>query len=135
MLLAGPCCRVEIRRVAFSCQGRGPIIRPRARLAEETDVSKTRSKGKVMKRIALVLLAMAAVLATSGCGSLARPNWFHPGPAVYQQARAEQFDPYPENEPGPAIVGGRPLEYEKPIAEPLRARGPQNGMHGSQWLP
>lgn len=57
-----------------------------------------------------------------GCCGLAPPHLQYPGPAGYQQARAQVFDPYPENEPGPAIEGGRPLEYAKPIAEVERAR-------------
>ena len=50
---------------------------------------------------------------------------FNPGPAEHQQSQAEQFDPYPENEPGPELVGARPMEYDKPLAEVKRAR----------WLP
>ena len=70
------------------------------------------------------LLLAVAVLATgtTGCSSVSRPNWFHPGPALVQQSRAEQFDPYPENEPGPRIVGSRPREYQKPVPEALRAQ-------------
>lgn len=57
-----------------------------------------------------------------GCCGLAPPNLHYPGPASFQQARAQVFDPYPENEPGPRIEGGRPLEYERPVAEVERAR-------------
>ena len=65
-----------------------------------------------------------AVLITglAGCQGLAPPSVLHPGPAEYQQRRAQRFDPYPENEPGPEIVGARPLEYGKPPAEVQRAR-------------
>ena len=80
-----------------------------------------------------ILIVTVATLAT-GCGSLARPNWLHPGPTAYQQSMAQQYDPYPENEPGPAMTGVRPRGYEKPIAEPLRAR-PQENASGSRWLP
>ena len=45
-----------------------------------------------------------------GCRGVSPPNWSHPGTAVYQQSQAEQFDPYPENEIGPQIVGARPRE-------------------------
>ena len=58
----------------------------------------------------------------AGCSSIARPSLAHPGSAPVQQTRAVRFDPYPENEPGPVMVGVRPREYEKPIAEPSRAR-------------
>jgi hypothetical protein len=50
------------------------------------------------------------------------PNFFNPGPARDQQMRAQRFDPYPENDVGPEVVGGRPLGYQKPIPEPSRAR-------------
>ena len=63
------------------------------------------------------LLAMMA-----GCQSLAPPNWGHPGTAETQQKRAEQFDPYPENDIGPMIVGARPLDYQSPRPEVQRAR-------------
>lgn len=69
-------------------------------------------------------LLLAALL--TGCGWLPRVNWCHPGPAPYQQARARQFDPYPENDLGPPVVGGRPLSFGKPRAEPTRARRQSN---------
>ncbi|MFC1596664.1 hypothetical protein ACFL5Q_01825 [Planctomycetota bacterium] len=75
-----------------------------------------------MARSYSVLLAAFLVIGFLGCQSVSRPDWLHPGPAAYQQSRAEQYDPFPENEPGPAIIGARPREYEKPVAEPLRAR-------------
>jgi len=72
----------------------------------------------------------------SGCQSLAPPTIFHPGTADYQQARAERFDPYPENEPGPRIMGSRPPGYERPMAEVDRARQPSPPpWYRSGWLP
>jgi hypothetical protein len=50
-------------------------------------------------------------------GCLAKPNLVHPGSEANQQARARVFEPYPENEPGPPIAGGRPREYQQPTAE------------------
>jgi hypothetical protein len=78
-----------------------------------------------MPRLFSLLLVAALVLGVAGCQSVSRPSWFHPGPAAYQQSSAERFDPYPENEPAPEIVGARPREFQKPPAEPSRAR----------WLP
>lgn len=80
-----------------------------------------------MKHYVSLALCAVMVLAASGCSSqtIARPNWLNPGPAAYQQGRAHRFDPYPENDTGPAIAGGRPMEYDRPPAEPSRAR----------WLP
>jgi hypothetical protein len=45
------------------------------------------------------------------------PNVVNPGSESYQQARARVFEPYPENEPGPPIVGGRPREYQNEVPE------------------
>jgi hypothetical protein len=69
-------------------------------------------------KCAVVSLALAAL---TGC-ALPPPQFSAPGPAVYQQKRAQLFDPYPENDVGPPVVGGRPQSYENPIAEPSRAR-------------
>ncbi|NQT15499.1 MAG: membrane or secreted protein [Planctomycetes bacterium] len=75
-----------------------------------------------MARSCFSLLAAILVMGSVGCKSVSPPDWFHPGPAASQQSRAERYDPYPENEPGPTIVGARPREYQKPPAEPSRAR-------------
>ena len=87
-----------------------------------------------MNRLWLVVFAMVLPLGLAGCRGLARPNWFYPGTAERQQAQAEQFDPYPENEPGPEIVGARPLEYEKPVAEVRRVQ-PSFDPLRARWLP
>jgi hypothetical protein len=59
-----------------------------------------------------------------GCQGLAMPSLDNPGTIAEQESRAIRFDPFVENDIGPPIVGGRPRDYEKPIAEPLRARWP-----------
>jgi hypothetical protein len=46
----------------------------------------------------------------------------HPGPAAYQRAEAIQHDPYPLDDVGPEIVGGRPREYQIPLNEVERSR-------------
>lgn len=38
----------------------------------------------------------------------------------FQQRQAEAFDPYPQTELGPEVVGGRPRDFDKPRAEPVR---------------
>lgn len=67
----------------------------------------------------LLVLAMAGL---SGCARVATPDWGNPGTADAQQRRAERFDPYPDPDAGPGDLGVRPREFEKPLAEPLRAR-------------
>jgi hypothetical protein len=73
----------------------------------------------------LSMIALSAVLPAC-CGCLAVPNLSHPGTEAHQQARAQVFEPYPENEPGPPIVGARPREYQDPRAEVLRVQ-PRQG--------
>jgi hypothetical protein len=70
-------------------------------------------------RLAAALLLLVACW---GCSSIAMPDWAHPGSAEVQRRRALQYDPYLESEPGPAIPGVRPREYDKPPPEPSRAR-------------
>ena len=74
-----------------------------------------------MPKFGCLILAAALMLGAAGCRGMG-PDWLHPGPAEFQQSRAERFDPYPENETGPQIVGARPREYQKPATEPSRAR-------------
>ena len=50
------------------------------------------------------------------------PNWYSPGPVPYQRAEAIRHDPYPLNDVGPEIEGGRPREYQQPVNEVERAR-------------
>jgi len=57
-----------------------------------------------------------------GCSSIAPPSWSHPGSEAVQRRRALRYDPYPENEIGPPVVGVRPREYDKPPPEASRAR-------------
>lgn len=74
----------------------------------------------------LLYLFALLVLLPAGCGykGLALPNVVHPGTEAHQQDRARIFEPYPENEPGPPIVGGRPREYQNPVAEVDRLSRP-----------
>ena len=76
---------------------------------------------KTPKGMRLVWISLIA-LPLVGCGWISPPNWYHPGTADYQRQQAVQFDPYPEDDTGPPVVGGRPLGYQNPIAEPARAR-------------
>lgn len=67
-------------------------------------------------------LAVAAV-GVAGCSSAIRyPRWGSPGPASYQRYVATQYDPYPQADVGPEVVGGRPRDYAVPPNEVTRAR-------------
>lgn len=86
-------------------------------------VAKLGKSGDIaMRRLDSCAAGLLLWVAAGGCSSMAMPNWSHPGSAAVQQRRALQYDPYPENEPGPPLVGVRPREYDKPPPEPSRAR-------------
>lgn len=72
-------------------------------------------------------LLLLLICACQGCQSMGRPQWFNPGPASYQQQRAQRFDPYPDNDIGPPVIGARPPDYTRPPAETTRARWNQWG--------
>ena len=67
-------------------------------------------------------LWIAPVIFICGCGWLPWPNLYNPGPAHYQLRRALQHDPYPEDETGPPVEGGRPQGFEKGLPEPARVQ-------------
>jgi hypothetical protein len=67
------------------------------------------------------LLITAALLMVSGCG-YGRPLLQPPGPMYRQQQNASLHDPYPDNDLGPTVDGGRPRDFQKPLAEPVRNR-------------
>ena len=74
------------------------------------------------------------LLVLAGCSPTIRmPRLLHPGPAGYQQFHATQFDPYPQNDVGPEILGGRPRTYMMPPPEVVRAR--QHSMAGRWRVP
>ncbi|MCA9168548.1 MAG: hypothetical protein KDB23_12825 [Planctomycetales bacterium] len=56
-------------------------------------------------------------------GGVSMPDWSNPGTMAQQQQRANTFDPYADNNAAPEIVGGRPREFQKPLADPVRQRG------------
>ena len=70
----------------------------------------------------LSLIALSVALpASSGC--LSTPNLTHPGTEEYQQARAKVFEPYPENEPGPPIIGAGPESTRPPKRRSCEVNG------------
>ena len=80
----------------------------------------------MLSRRLTLLIYSALLLQLASCSpTIHRPRLLHPGPAGYQRAIAEDFDPYPQNDVGPKIVGGRPLDYQIPPDEVARARQQQ----------
>jgi hypothetical protein len=68
------------------------------------------------------IISLLITTALVGCKGTVGPAWAHPGSARAQQTQALRYDPYPENESGPPMVGVRPREYEKPPSEASRSR-------------
>ncbi|MDP1560995.1 MAG: membrane or secreted protein [Pirellulaceae bacterium] len=67
------------------------------------------------------LIGLAGIWSVSmllvGCQNGLQQNLQPPGTVWQQRNRAVQFDPYPIDHMGPAIVGGRPREFGKPLPE------------------
>jgi hypothetical protein len=65
-----------------------------------------------------MLLPLLAI-GFAGCYSpyIRTPNFVHPGTAAEQRADAERFDPYPDPDAGPPVLGGRPPGYTRPLTD------------------
>jgi hypothetical protein len=85
---------------------------PLSKLPESTCLR----EGKMRPQRIVLVLWMALV---AGC---TWPNLGPPGPEWVQRHRAILHDPYPDADLGPEVVGGRPREFQKPLAEPVRNR-------------
>jgi hypothetical protein len=84
----------------------------------------------------LFALAVACAPLTACSSAVRKPQLLHPGPASFQRYNATQFDPYPQNDMGPEMVGARPPDYTLPPDEVKRSRQFLSGAAGSaQQLP
>ena len=70
---------------------------------------------------ALAMLIVASV-SLSGCRGIYVPSLQGPGTAESQRAWAQRYDPYPQNDIGPAVLGGRPLGFPQSRDETQRSR-------------
>ena len=71
-------------------------------------------------RLPILLLMLLAF--SSGCSQRARA-WGFPGglgTVDRQKARASVHDPFPLNDIGPEVMGGRPREFAEPRSEATR---------------
>jgi hypothetical protein len=66
------------------------------------------------------LLVTAVGLASMGCHGARSGERYGLGTMDRQKARAADFDPYPLNDIGPEVLGGRPRGFFDPIPEPRR---------------
>jgi hypothetical protein len=78
-------------------------------------------QGDNIVKQSLALGCALLLLSSIGCG-YSRPLLRGPGTMQQQQYEASLHDPYPDNQAGPPVVGGRPLEFQAPLAEPVRNR-------------
>jgi len=81
-----------------------------------------------MPRRHLLLLAIAAAL--TGCATGGHPDFWHPGNIQTQRLRAVVHDPYPDQDQGPVVMGGRPRDYAEPLPEAVRNRIYRDGYWG-----
>lgn len=76
-----------------------------------------------MRRNWVFFVSSVMVVMLTACSPTIRmPRLESPGTAGFQRHNAEQFDPYPQNDMGPPIVGGRPPDYAVPRPAVERAR-------------
>jgi hypothetical protein len=93
--------------------------------------------GSYLKLGILFAMAAASVLGCKG-SPVGSHRWggsqFGQGSIDRQKSRAVTFDPFPLNDIGPPVVGGRPREYANPLPEPVRneltARPPMSPWSG-----
>lgn len=86
-----------------------------------------------------LIVATGCCLACSFAGCRSHPNFHFPtilpeGSTKQQQMIGNQFDPYPDPDVGPPVVGGRPRDYQKPVAEPQRARWNWEALNPVNWF-
>jgi hypothetical protein len=77
-------------------------------------------------RCITTLLIAALLFAISGCGPFfGLPSICEPGSESQKLSRAQKFDPYPDPNMGPAVVGGRPEGFmnPRPDASDFNKRG------------
>ena len=77
-------------------------------------------------RLAVILLLFAGLAGCRSGQNLLAP----PGPTEKQRFSATIHDPYPDNDIGPEVVGGRPKDFQRPLSEPDRSR-----LFQKIWLP
>jgi hypothetical protein len=83
------------------------------------------NRSKTQTSCPLIVLMMVSVV--TGCTAEVHryvrfPDFMSPGWAQQQRAEAIEHDPYPLNDVGPEVVGGRPLAYLQSVPEVERAR-------------
>lgn len=82
-----------------------------------------------MAKFVFRLSAVVVLVQAVGCG-YTRNFWGPQGTMKQQQLEATVYDPYAEPDVGPEVDGARPLDFQKPQAEPVRNSRPPNPLWG-----
>lgn len=70
-----------------------------------------------------LLAGLFVVTLLVGCnGTVRKPSFLNPGNTATQRYNAIVHDPYPLDDAGPEIVGGRPRGYQDPVPEVRRGQ-------------
>lgn len=75
----------------------------------------------LLRKILTAALILTTLPAWVGCGPSVA-FWQQPGTLQQQRNRASLYDPFPDNQMGPAVQELRPREFSNPLAEPERAQ-------------
>ena len=75
-------------------------------------------------------LLISTLFSFSGCGN--GPRFFQPSGTIgYQRSQAVLHDPFPSNDLGPTIMGGRPREFDRPLPEVVDSQQSPWAQQGS----
>ena len=89
---------------------------------------------KDMKKNCLTLGSLACmVVLFAGC--LNQPLFRPPGTIGYHRSQAVLHDPFPSNDLGPPIMGGRPLGFDRPLSEVVDSQGSPHARRGAAVNP
>lgn len=74
----------------------------------------------ILRVVCLFVCIGLAMIISAGCES--GPVFKPPGTIYEQRSRAVLADPFPNNELGTPVVGGRPRGFETPLAQPVNVQ-------------
>ena len=75
-----------------------------------------------MNRHLFLLLVIASGVAGCAGPDGRHDDFWHPGNIQTQRLRAIVHDPYPDQDLGPVVMGGRPRDFAEPLPEAVRNR-------------
>ena len=78
---------------------------------------------RILANTSLKILVLWSLWLNLGGCMLPSRQYQQPRTLGQQRLEATQWDPYAEVDNAPEIVGGRPREFQRPAAEPVRAKG------------